>query len=178
MLYMPAVSIRICISSATNGAKQAEGDNWLEWERQMTEEPKRDKPTLEELMVSTLAMTDALAKLMIAKGVFAEALAVILCVDDSEPHIATSKRCGISTAISRLRSATTSRHRRKSPSSSATRVRNEAKVMKWGLVPSWAPDPSMGQRMINARSETLLEKPSFKEAVKKRRCLVPGEWFL
>jgi putative SOS response-associated peptidase YedK len=35
--------------------------------------------------------------------------------------------------------------------------RNEAKVMKWGLVPSWAPDPSMGQRMINARSETLLE---------------------
>ena len=43
--------------------------------------------------------------------------------------------------------------------------RNEAKLMKWGLVPSWAPDPSMGQRMINARSETLLEKPSFRQAV-------------
>ena len=43
-----------------------------------------------------------------------------------------------------------------------TEGRNEAKVMKWGLVPSWAPDSSMGQRMINARSETLLEKPSFK----------------
>src|SRR5215467_16203745 len=51
---------------------------------------------------------------------------------------------------------------------------NEAKVMKWGLVPSWAPDLSMGQRMINARSETLLEKPSFKDALKKRRCLIPA----
>src|SRR5512144_3064041 len=47
--------------------------------------------------------------------------------------------------------------------------RNEAKMMKWGLVPSWTPDPSMGQRMINARSETLLEKPSFRQAVDKRR---------
>jgi putative SOS response-associated peptidase YedK len=55
--------------------------------------------------------------------------------------------------------------------------RNEAKLMKWGLVPSWAPDPSMGQRMINARSETLLEKPSFKQAVEKRRCLVPANGF-
>ena len=55
--------------------------------------------------------------------------------------------------------------------------RNEAKVMKWGLVPSWAPDPGMGQRMINARSETLLEKPSFKDAVTRRRCLVPANGF-
>jgi len=55
--------------------------------------------------------------------------------------------------------------------------RNEAKLMKWGLVPSRAPDPSMGQRMINARSETLLEKPSFKQAVQKRRCLVPANGF-
>src|SRR5678815_5139264 len=54
---------------------------------------------------------------------------------------------------------------------------NEAKLMKWGLVPSWAPDPSMGQRMTNARSETLLEKPSFKQAVQKRRCLVPANGF-
>ena len=55
--------------------------------------------------------------------------------------------------------------------------RNEAKVMKWGLVPSWAPDSTMGQRMINARSETLLEKPSFKQAVEKRRCLIPANGF-
>ncbi len=55
--------------------------------------------------------------------------------------------------------------------------RNEAKIMKWGLVPSWTPDPSMGNRMINARSETLLQKPSFKEAVSKRRCLIPANGF-
>jgi putative SOS response-associated peptidase YedK len=55
--------------------------------------------------------------------------------------------------------------------------RNEAKLMKWVLVPSWAPDASMGQRMINARSETLLEKPSFRRAVQKRRCLVPANGF-
>jgi putative SOS response-associated peptidase YedK len=55
--------------------------------------------------------------------------------------------------------------------------RNEAKIMKWGLVPSWAPDPSTGNRMINARSETLLEKPSFKESVSKRRCLIPANGF-
>ncbi len=55
--------------------------------------------------------------------------------------------------------------------------RDEAKLMKWGLVPSWAQDPSMGQRMINARSETLLEKPSFKNLVATRRCLVPADGF-
>jgi putative SOS response-associated peptidase YedK len=55
--------------------------------------------------------------------------------------------------------------------------RNEAKLMKWGLVPSWAPDSSLGQRMINARSEIRLEKPSFREAVQKRRCLIPANGF-
>jgi putative SOS response-associated peptidase YedK len=43
--------------------------------------------------------------------------------------------------------------------------RNELRPMRWGLVPSWAQDPSIGQRMINARAETLLEKPSFKQLV-------------
>jgi putative SOS response-associated peptidase YedK len=51
------------------------------------------------------------------------------------------------------------------------------KVMKWGLVPSWAHDASMGHRMINVRSETLLEKPSFKNALQKRRCLIPANGF-
>ena len=45
---------------------------------------------------------------------------------------------------------------------------NEVKPMRWGLVQSWAQDPSIGQRMINARSETLLEKPSFKQLVARR----------
>jgi putative SOS response-associated peptidase YedK len=55
--------------------------------------------------------------------------------------------------------------------------RNELMPMRWGLVPSWAQDPSMGQRMINARSETLLEKPSFKQLVSTRRCIVPADGF-
>jgi putative SOS response-associated peptidase YedK len=55
--------------------------------------------------------------------------------------------------------------------------RNQAKLMKWGLVPSWASDPSMGNKMINARAETLLEKPSFKQLVATRRCLVPADGF-
>jgi putative SOS response-associated peptidase YedK len=56
-------------------------------------------------------------------------------------------------------------------------ARNELKPMRWGLVPSWAQDSSMGQRMINARAETLLEKPSFKQLVSTRRCLVPADGF-
>ena len=58
-----------------------------------------------------------------------------------------------------------------------TEDRNEAKLMKWGLVPSWAPDPSIGNRMINARAETLLEKPSFRNLVSQRRCLIPADGF-
>ena len=42
----------------------------------------------------------------------------------------------------------------------------------WGLIPSWAKDPKIGSRMINARSETLTEKPSFRNAYKRRRCLI------
>jgi putative SOS response-associated peptidase YedK len=55
--------------------------------------------------------------------------------------------------------------------------RNELKPMRWGLVPSWSQDRSIAQRMINARSETLLEKPSFKQLVATRRCLVPADGF-
>lgn len=49
--------------------------------------------------------------------------------------------------------------------------------LKWGLVPSWAKDPEIGNRMINARSETVTEKPSFRAAFKKRRCLIPADGF-
>jgi putative SOS response-associated peptidase YedK len=47
----------------------------------------------------------------------------------------------------------------------------------WGLVPFWAKDPSIGQRMINARAETLASKPSFRNAFKKRRCLILADGF-
>jgi putative SOS response-associated peptidase YedK len=47
----------------------------------------------------------------------------------------------------------------------------------WGLIPSWAKDPSIGSRMINARAETLAEKPSFRNAFRRRRCLVLADGF-
>jgi putative SOS response-associated peptidase YedK len=50
-------------------------------------------------------------------------------------------------------------------------------AMKWGLIPSWAHERGTGNGLVNARSETLTEKPSFKEAYKKRRCLVPAAGF-
>jgi putative SOS response-associated peptidase YedK len=49
--------------------------------------------------------------------------------------------------------------------------------MRWGLVPSWAKDPSIGSKLINARAETLAEKPAFRQALKARRCIVPVAGF-
>ncbi|HLK58961.1 MAG TPA: SOS response-associated peptidase [Chthonomonadaceae bacterium] len=48
---------------------------------------------------------------------------------------------------------------------------------RWGLIPSWADDPAIGNKLINARAETLAEKPSFKSALVKRRCLIPSDGF-
>lgn len=48
---------------------------------------------------------------------------------------------------------------------------------KWGLIPSWAKDSSIGSKMINARAETVEEKPSFRTAYKKRRCLIVADGF-
>lgn len=50
-------------------------------------------------------------------------------------------------------------------------------LTRWGLIPSWAKDPSIGQKMINARAETITEKPSYRAAFKRRRCLVPASGF-
>lgn len=49
--------------------------------------------------------------------------------------------------------------------------------LRWGLIPSWAEDPAIGNRLINARSETAAEKPSFRSAFRQRRCLVPADGF-
>lgn len=53
----------------------------------------------------------------------------------------------------------------------------EAVQMKWGLLPSWAKDESMGAKLCNARGETIAEKPSFRSAFKTRRCLIPASGF-
>ncbi len=47
----------------------------------------------------------------------------------------------------------------------------------WGLIPSWAKDPTIGNRLINARGETLAEKPAFRGAFKYRRCIIPADGF-
>jgi putative SOS response-associated peptidase YedK len=57
----------------------------------------------------------------------------------------------------------------------------QLRTLRWGLVPSWAKDVSIGNRMINARMETVAEKPAYKKAFAKRRCLLPAdgyfEWY-
>lgn len=53
----------------------------------------------------------------------------------------------------------------------------EGVLMRWGLVPSWSKDPKAGAPLINARSESVREKPSFRSAFKARRCLVPASGF-
>jgi len=50
-------------------------------------------------------------------------------------------------------------------------------MLRWGLVPSWARDARIGSRMINARAESVLERPAFREAFRRRRCLVPADGF-
>jgi putative SOS response-associated peptidase YedK len=50
-------------------------------------------------------------------------------------------------------------------------------LFQWGLIPSWAKDPKIGNRLINARAETLAEKPAFRTALKRRRCLVVADGF-
>lgn len=55
--------------------------------------------------------------------------------------------------------------------------RREIRLVRWGLIPQWAKDPSIGAQLINARAETLAEKPSFRVPLKKQRCLIPADGF-
>ncbi len=60
---------------------------------------------------------------------------------------------------------------------SKAKGRNELTLMRWGLVPFWAKDIEIGNKLINARAETLAEKPSFRGALKYRRCIIPADGF-
>lgn len=58
------------------------------------------------------------------------------------------------------------------------RTQRSIRVMRWGLVPHWAKDPGVGSRLINARAETVATKPAFRDAVARRRCLLPADgWY-
>lgn len=69
------------------------------------------------------------------------------------------------------------------PSQDIVAIRNDASarrevvLLHWGLVPFWAQDASIGNRMINARSETAAEKPAYRAAFRRRRCIVPADGF-
>jgi putative SOS response-associated peptidase YedK len=55
--------------------------------------------------------------------------------------------------------------------------KRKLEMLRWGLIPAWADDPSVGNKMINARAETVSEKPSYRKAFKDRRCLVLTDGF-
>lgn len=67
------------------------------------------------------------------------------------------------------------------PSQNAPVILNEneksIQLLRWGLIPSWAKDPKIAYQLYNARAETIAEKPSFRNAFKKRRCLIPADGF-
>ncbi len=59
----------------------------------------------------------------------------------------------------------------------ANNSQNTLEVFRWGLIPAWSKDPAIGNRLINARAETLADKPSFRLAFKRRRCLILADGF-
>lgn len=67
------------------------------------------------------------------------------------------------------------------PAHEAEEPERQLRVMRWGLVPSWAKDPKIGNRLINARAETASSKPAFRAALARRRCVIPAdgyyEWY-
>ncbi len=63
------------------------------------------------------------------------------------------------------------------PGEGLSAARREFVLLRWGLIPSWAKEPSIGNRMINARAETVSEKPAYRAAFRRRRCLVVADGF-
>ena len=59
----------------------------------------------------------------------------------------------------------------------AARPARRLSLLRWGLIPAWAKEAAIGYKMINARSETAADKPAFREALRKRRCLIPADGF-
>jgi putative SOS response-associated peptidase YedK len=59
----------------------------------------------------------------------------------------------------------------------STAAGGELAFLRWGLIPSWSSDPAIGNKLLNVRAETVSEKPSFRSAFKRRRCLIPASGF-
>ena len=95
--------------------------------------------------------------------------------------LVTFGSAGTLTAIclctSRVLISPRNRSPRRFPLLSGTRAATSAGSCIWGLIPHWAADPSIGNRMINARAETLTELPSVKPLVDRRRCIIPADGF-
>ena len=95
-----------------------------------------------------------------------------------EPDKVLAKEFGVSA------SAPISPHYNIAPSQPIVAVRaalagsgRELALLRWGLIPSWSKDPAIGNRLINARAETAQDKPSFRNAFKRHRCLIPANGF-
>jgi putative SOS response-associated peptidase YedK len=100
-----------------------------------------------------------------------EDIAALLDVDDIEvPEELTAARWNLAPTDGVLAVAT--RLRRDAPE-----PRRRLTDYRWGLVPSWAKDPGAGARAFNARAESLMERPAFRTALAKRRCLIPADAF-
>jgi putative SOS response-associated peptidase YedK len=100
-----------------------------------------------------------------------EDIAALLDVDDVEvPEELTAPRWNVAPTDGVLAVATRVRKDVAEP-------RRRLTDYRWGLVPSWAKDPAVGMRAFNARAESLLERPAFRTALAKRRCLVPADAF-
>jgi len=102
-----------------------------------------------------------------------------LVTDDLEPdyNVAPTKPVYAVLTRGERRSATAPAGDGDGGSAEPPGVARELRVLRWGLVPSWAKDPAIGSRLINARVETVDSKPSFRSAFAKRRCLLPADGF-
>ena len=89
-----------------------------------------------------------------------------IAVENGEPDYNVAPRANVMVVRERARSAR-----------GEVELRRVLSRVRWGLVPSWAKDPGIGDRLINARAETVAEKPAYRRAFAKRRCIVPADGF-
>ncbi len=94
----------------------------------------------------------------------------------------TSEQVAMRFGVTEVVSAPTARYNiaPTQPVAVITRQADDRRLLdafQWGLIPAWAKDPGIGNKMINARAETLAEKPSFRQALARRRCLIPSDGF-